>query len=47
LVRGKGRGRHGECVCPKCKFTVPKQAGLSCRSRMCPKCGTTMLSKRS
>ncbi|UCH32499.1 MAG: hypothetical protein JSV05_03730 [Candidatus Bathyarchaeota archaeon] len=46
-MREKGRDKPEECECPKCQFTVPKQAGLSCGSRMCPKCGTTMLNKRS
>ena len=36
------KGRPIECICPECKFTVPKQAGLPCRSRKCPRCGKTM-----
>ena len=40
-----GAGPAGECVCPKCKATVPHQAGQPCYQMSCPKCGTRMIRK--
>jgi len=52
--RGRGRtrmggpyaaGPSGTCVCtnPKCKKTVPHQAGVPCYQVKCPKCGSPMI----
>jgi len=55
MPNGRGRGKMGgtrpsagpagECVCPKCKATVPHQAGQPCYQMSCPKCGTRMIRK--
>jgi uncharacterized protein len=49
-VAGGGRGRGGKfgagsggnCLCPKCKMSVPHVAGVPCYNVKCPKCGTKM-----
>jgi len=50
---GKGAGRMGgtkpeagpagECVCPSCGERVVHQAGATCYTIKCPKCGTNMV----
>ena len=50
-VGGRGRGRGGRpgagpagnCLCPKCKLSVPHEAGVPCYGVKCPKCGTKMV----
>jgi len=52
-VAGKGRGQGGRfnagptgnCVCPKCKASVPHVAGVPCYDVKCPKCGAKMIRK--
>ena len=51
--RGAGRGRMGgnrpgagpggNCICPSCGAKVLHQAGVSCYSMSCPKCGIRMV----
>ena len=42
LGGGFAAGPEGECVCPKCGYREPHQAGKPCYQLKCPKCGTTM-----
>lgn len=47
---GRGRGRMGgyaagpggECICPRCKKTMPHQAGVPCTNVQCPDCKIPM-----
>lgn len=46
---GRGRmggpfaaGPGGICICPKCKYKIPHQVGISCYQMKCPKCGASM-----
>jgi predicted DNA-binding protein (UPF0251 family) len=44
-MRG-GRGFGGpasECVCPKCGHKEPKERGVPCISKKCPKCSMSMV----
>jgi len=46
---GRGIGPGGppiECICPKCGYREPKQPGIRCISKRCPKCGTLMIRGR-
>ena len=52
--RGFGRGRHrgygpveGECICPKCDYTVKHEPGVPCNSMLCPECNIRMVRKGS
>ena len=38
-----GSGPGGGCLCPKCKLSVPHQAGVPCYNVKCPKCGAAMV----
>lgn len=38
-----GSGPGGNCVCLKCKLSVPHRAGVPCSEVKCPKCGETMV----
>jgi predicted DNA-binding protein (UPF0251 family) len=50
-----GRGRHrdgmgqqpGNCICPKCNYTIPHVAGVPCNSRLCPTCNIRMVRENS
>ena len=33
----------GYCICLKCGERIAHQPGISCRSNICPKCGTIMV----
>jgi hypothetical protein len=37
-----GSGPGGYCVCPKCGYKTPHQAGQRCLDQTCPECGTKM-----
>ena len=39
---GKGLGPGGECICPKCGYSVPHIRGTPCMKRECPKCKSPM-----
>jgi predicted DNA-binding protein (UPF0251 family)/DNA-directed RNA polymerase subunit RPC12/RpoP len=53
--RGRGgRGRHfrgmgqtGNCVCPKCNYTVAHQPGVPCNSNLCPECNIRLVRENS
>ncbi|PIX29762.1 MAG: hypothetical protein COZ65_00565, partial [Caldiserica bacterium CG_4_8_14_3_um_filter_35_18] len=36
-------GPGGFCVCPKCGFKKPHEAGIPCRDERCPQCGAVMM----
>jgi hypothetical protein len=38
-----GAGPDGNCVCPKCRTTIPHQRGKPCYEYSCPKCGAPMM----
>lgn len=35
-------GPGGNCICPKCKYTVVHPPGQPCNQKMCPRCGIAM-----
>jgi predicted DNA-binding protein (UPF0251 family) len=46
---GRGRGFGGPaavCICPTCGYQEPKTKGVSCISRKCIKCGSSMIRNR-
>ncbi|MFZ2414233.1 MAG: DUF134 domain-containing protein [Candidatus Cryosericum sp.] len=36
-------GPGGYCVCPRCGFQKPHEAGRPCRKEVCPTCGSPMV----
>jgi hypothetical protein len=38
-----GAGPAGSCVCPACGTKITHQAGMSCTTINCPKCGSKMI----
>jgi len=38
IEKAEGKGPGGFCVCPKCGYETPHQAGMPCSSFQCPKC---------
>jgi len=38
IEKAEGKGPGGFCVCPKCGYEDPHQAGSPCASLKCPKC---------
>jgi len=36
-----------DCICPKCRKRIPHQAGIPCRTLICPDCGVSMLREQS
>lgn len=44
---GQGRGAGGFCVCPKCGYREPHQAGVRCMDERCPHCGSVMVREGS
>ena len=42
LGGGLARGPEGKCLCPSCGYRESHQLGVSCYTKKCPKCGTTM-----
>jgi cation diffusion facilitator family transporter len=38
VEKAEGRGPGGWCVCPKCEYKIPHQAGVSCSTLQCPNC---------
>jgi hypothetical protein len=32
-------GSISDCVCPICGFKIPKEDGVPCYNRNCPRCG--------
>ena len=44
---GQGMGAGGFCVCPKCGYRKPHQAGVRCMDERCPQCGSVMVREGS
>ncbi|MCR4428481.1 MAG: DUF134 domain-containing protein [Caldiserica bacterium] len=44
---GQSRGAGGFCVCPKCGYRKPHQAGVRCMDERCPQCGSVMVREGS
>ncbi len=42
-----GMGRGGYCICPKCDFRTPHQAGIPCQEQRCPHCGAKLMREGS
>ena len=48
-----GKGRHlksgpsGNCICPKCSYTVEHQVGIPCNSMLCPHCNIRLIRENS
>ncbi len=37
-----GKGPDGQCVCPKCGYSVPHERGVPCSSLKCPECNVNL-----
>ncbi len=44
---GQGARAGGFCVCPKCGFRKPHQAGVPCMDERCSQCGSVMVREGS
>jgi hypothetical protein len=42
-----GLGASGLCVCPKCGYQTPHQAGAPCLDERCPSCGVALVREGS
>jgi hypothetical protein len=42
-----GLGAGGLCVCPKCGYQTPHQAGTPCLDERCPTCGVALVREGS
>jgi len=42
IKEASGKGPGGWCVCSKCGYKTPHQAGVPCSTLKCPNCGTTL-----
>lgn len=45
---GFGQGQHGKgeggyCICPQCGYSVSHEAGMPCKSIICPECNVPLL----
>ncbi len=46
--RGGGAGNEpGNCICPKCNYSVVHVAGVPCSSQLCPHCNIRMIRENS
>jgi NAD-dependent SIR2 family protein deacetylase len=46
-IEKQGMGSGGFCICPKCSYQKPHEAGIPCREEKCPDCGTKMVREGS
>ena len=44
---GRGLGSEGNCICPKCDFTIKHEPGVPCNSHLCPHCHIRMIREGS
>lgn len=44
---GRGMGAAGFCICPKCGYRKPHQAGVRCMDERCPQCGSVLVREGS
>jgi len=42
---GMALGPGGECMCPRCKYTILHKGGVPCVKEKCPRCGSGMIRK--
>jgi hypothetical protein len=42
-----GMGSGGNCICTKCRTTIPHRQGVRCQEECCPECGGKMLREGS
>jgi NAD-dependent SIR2 family protein deacetylase len=40
-------GPGGFCICPKCGYKKPHEAGIPCQQEKCPNCGTKLIREGS
>jgi len=43
----QGMGPAGYCICIKCGYKKPHQAGIPCQEEKCPKCGIKLFRENS
>jgi predicted DNA-binding protein (UPF0251 family)/uncharacterized protein YbaR (Trm112 family) len=43
----RGMGQQGNCVCPKCNYTIPHRPGVPCNSTLCPRCNIRLVRENS
>ncbi len=41
-----GQGPGGDCICPKCRYKTPHEAGVPCSQIICPKCKISLERKQ-
>lgn len=48
-IRSRGADTNDEvyCVCPKCSKRIPHEAGVPCRSILCPECNVSLFRENS
>jgi NAD-dependent SIR2 family protein deacetylase len=46
-VHSQGMGPGGFCICPKCGYKKPHEAGIPCQQEKCPNCGTKLIREGS
>lgn len=42
IEKAAGLGPYGECVCPKCGYSVQHERGVPCSTLKCPKCNINL-----
>lgn len=45
VPEAEGKGPDGECVCPKCGYSISHQRGVPCSTIKCPKCNINLSRK--
>ena len=43
MGRGMGRGSATMCKCSNCNWQEPKERGIPCASKKCPRCGSAII----
>jgi hypothetical protein len=42
IEKAVGKGPDGNCVCPKCGYSVPHKRGIACSNLKCPNCNVNL-----